>query len=61
MTPLFSHGEWVIDTKRENAPTVIANIDGLETIYFLKDDTGNVYIERESALIKYDKYYFDKE
>lgn len=60
MSPLFSLGEWVIDTKRETAPTVFAVIEGLETVYVLEDDNGALYVEKESALIKYDKYYFDR-
>lgn len=60
MSPLFSIGEWVIDTKRETAPTVFAVIEGLETAYVLEDDNGGLYIEKESALIVYDKYYFDR-
>lgn len=60
MTPLFSPGEWVIDTQRETAPTVIAVIEGLETVYVLEDDNGDLYVQKESALIKYDKYYFDR-
>lgn len=60
MTPLFSLGEWVIDTKREIVPTVIAVIEGLETVYVLEDDTGGLYVAKESDLITYDKYYFDR-
>ena len=59
MSPLFSLGEWVIDTRRNLAPTVFAVIEGVETVYVLEDDNGNLYVEKESALIKYDKYHFD--
>lgn len=60
MTPLFSPGDWVIDTKRETAPTVFAVIEGLETVYVLESDDGSLYMSKESDLIKYDKYYFDR-
>lgn len=60
MTPVFSIGDWVIDPKREIAPTVFAIIEGLEIVYILEDDNGSLYMEKESALIKYDKYWFDK-
>lgn len=60
MIPLFSLGEWVIDTKRETVSTVYAIIEGLEIVYVLEDDGGGLHMEKESALIKYDKYYFDR-
>ena len=60
MTPLFSLGAWVIDTKREIASTVIAVIEGLETVYVLESDDGSLYVSKESDLIEYDKYYFDR-
>ena len=60
MNPAFSIGEWVIDTKRETAPTVIAIIEGYETVYVLESDDGSLYMSKESDLIEYDKYYFDR-
>lgn len=59
MAALFSIGEWVVDTKRKTAPTVLSVIDGLETVYVLEDDSGELYLAKESSLIKYDKYWFD--
>lgn len=46
MTPLFSPGDWVIDTKRETAPTVFAVIEGLETVYVLESDEGETKISK---------------
>lgn len=58
---MFEVGKWVIDTKREIAPTICAVIPETEpTIYILQDsDTGEYYIADESDLIEYDKYWFD--
>lgn len=58
---MFEVGKWVIDTKREIAPTICAVIPETEpTIYILQDsDTGEYYMADESNLIEYDKYWFD--
>lgn len=60
MTPLFSRGEMVIDTKRKVSATVVAVIEGTEIVYVLEDNYDDLYMEKESNLIEYDKYYFDK-
>ena len=60
MSPLFASGDWVIDTRKNIAPTVVAVINAPETVYVLEDHDDNLYLERESNLIEYDKYYFDK-
>lgn len=59
MSPAFSPGQWVIDTKRKTAPMVFAVIEGIDIAYVLEDDDGDLYLEKESVLIPYDKYYFD--
>ena len=61
MGSLFSLGEWVIDIRREIVSTVFAVIEGYETVYVLESNTDGLYVEKESGLIKYDKYHFDRE
>ena len=58
---LFSVEQWVINTKRKNAPTVKAVLsETYPTIYVLYDaDTDEYYMENETNLIKYDKYWLD--
>lgn len=60
MSPLFSIGNTVIDTKRSIAPTVVAVIEGYEIIYVLENDDGDLYLCGESNLIEYNKYWFEK-
>lgn len=58
---MFGTGEWVIDTKREIVSTVCAVIaESVPRIYVLKETDGVYYIEDESNLIEYDKYWFDR-
>lgn len=61
---MFELGRWVIDTKRRIAADVCGVIPELytdRTIYILKNyNTDEYYMEDESNLIEYDKYWFDK-
>lgn len=56
---MFDLGQWVIDTKKQDAVEVVTILEGgTETVYVLKDDNSDFYITGESNLIPYDKYYF---
>ena len=55
----FDIGDWVIDTKRNTAPTVIAVIPGSKSVYVLEYE-GDLYLETDENLIPYDKRYFGK-
>ena len=60
MSYRFNIGEDVIDVGRDVSSTILAIIDGYETVYVLDAGCGNVYLSKESNLIKYDKYYFER-
>lgn len=58
---MFDLGQWVIDTKKQDAVEVVTILEGgTETVYVLKDDNNDLYITGESNLIPYNKYYFGK-
>lgn len=61
---MFELGRCAIDTKRRIAVDVCGVIPELYTygtIYILKRwDNDEYYMEDESNLIEYDKYWFDK-
>lgn len=58
---MFDLGQWVIDTKKQDAVEVVTILEGgTETVYVLKDDNNDFYITGESNLILYNKYYFEK-
>ena len=57
----FYEGDWVIDTKRKIAPTIVGTIpSSITELYVLKDD-DEYYIEDGENLIEYDKYWFNQE
>ena len=61
MNHKFEEGQWVIDTRKEIAPTVVAHLESnVVTLYVLEDETGDYYITKEDNLIPYDKHYFDE-
>ena len=65
MMQLFNLGETVIDTKSQDAVTVVAIIpqgrDALYDIYVLMDESGNrIYMRDDADLITYNKYYWDE-
>ncbi len=53
----------VIDTKRKDTATVkVVFQEAYPTVYILQDfDSDEYYITDESNLIKYDKYWFDRQ
>lgn len=57
---MFELDKWVIDTKKEDAVTVVARLDGIGELYVLKDDDGECYIADAERLIPYDKQWFDR-
>lgn len=56
---MFELYETVIDVRNKEVVTIEHILDS--SLYVVKDFQGIYYITDETALIKYDKYYFGEE